>query len=92
MLSYYDAVLAIIPLLLGAGGFSGIVFQPIPLTVSIGFAALMATLVVGHALFVRTPTRGDSKTSGQSQGSEQSDQRPNSLKQQAISVMQIINF
>lgn len=55
MFAYYDIVLLLIPLtLLGVGGSLSIV--GLPLVISIPIGAALSALLVGHALFVRSPT------------------------------------
>jgi hypothetical protein len=55
MASYYDFVLALIPLsLLGvAGFFTGV---GLDLTLAVPLGAIVAAGLIGHAMFVRAPT------------------------------------
>ena len=55
MTGYYDIVLGLIPLaLLGISG--GLYVAGFAVTTAVTLAGLVAVTLVGHALFVRTPT------------------------------------
>lgn len=54
--TYYDVVLLLIPLLfLGVGG--SLTVDGLSTTVAVPVGGLLAMGVIGHALFVRSPTR-----------------------------------
>lgn len=54
MLSYYDLILALIPLVLG--GVSGVLsFIGLSLTQAVPIAATLAVALILHAMFVRAP-------------------------------------
>lgn len=55
MTGYYDVVLGLIPLAL-AGITGTLTFAGLGLTVAVTVGALVAVLVMGHAMFVRGPT------------------------------------
>jgi type III secretory pathway component EscV len=55
MAGYYDFVLGFIPLALG-GGSVGLTVAGVSLTTAIIVASLLAVLVIGHGMFVRTPS------------------------------------
>lgn len=55
MTGYYDVVLGLIPLTL-AGITGTLAFAGLGLTVAVTVGALVAVLVMGHAMFVRGPT------------------------------------
>lgn len=55
MTGYYDIVLGLIPL--AFAGITGILaFAGLGVTVAVTAGALVAVLVMGHAMFVRAPT------------------------------------
>lgn len=54
MYSYYDLVLALIPTTLGGTATIATIFG-IDITTGVTFGAAMAALLIGHALFVRSP-------------------------------------
>lgn len=54
MVSYYDLILALIPLTL-IGGTLGLMAVGMSLTAAIPAGASMAVLLIGHAMFVRSP-------------------------------------
>jgi hypothetical protein len=55
MAGYYDFVLGFIPLALG-GGSAALTVAGVSLTTAIIAASLLAVLVIGHGMFVRTPS------------------------------------
>lgn len=55
MPTYYDAVLALIPILL-VGVSAGLMFSGIETEAAVITGAGLATAVVGHAMFIRAPT------------------------------------
>ncbi|MFP4591114.1 MAG: hypothetical protein ACLFMX_00450 [Halobacteriales archaeon] len=55
MASYYDAILALIPLAIA--GLTGALFVAgFSLTHAVPLASTVAALLIGHAMFVRAPT------------------------------------
>jgi hypothetical protein len=55
MAGYYDVVLGLIPLTLA--GISGVLsFAGMALSVAIPIAGVVSIALIGHAMFVRTPT------------------------------------
>lgn len=54
MASYYDLVLGMIPLALG-GGSLALFVAGVTLSTAIIAASLVAVLLIGHGMFVRTP-------------------------------------
>ncbi len=61
MTGYYDMVLGLIPLTL-AGLSGALVLFGVELTTAIPLASLVAVLLIGHAMFVRTPVNSVSET------------------------------
>ncbi len=55
MTGYYDIVLGLIPLAL-AGISGSLVLAGVSVTTAVPLAATVAVVLVGHALFVRSPT------------------------------------
>ena len=56
MAGYYDVVLGLIPLtLIGVSG--GLVATGMALSVAVPLAGLVVIALIGHAMFVRTPSR-----------------------------------
>ncbi len=55
MTGYYDAVLGLIPVLF-AGVTGALLLAGVALVFSIATGATVAGLLIGHAMFVRTPT------------------------------------
>ena len=55
MAGYYDIVLGLIPLSLG-GGSALLTVAGVSLTTAIIAASLVAVLLIGHGMFVRTPS------------------------------------
>jgi hypothetical protein len=55
MAGYYDFVLGFIPLALG-GGSVALTVAGVSITTAIIAASLLAVLVIGHGMFVRTPS------------------------------------
>jgi len=64
MMGYYDLVLGLIPLAL-AGITGSLVVAGMALTTAIPLASLVSVFLIGHAMFVRTPT---TPTHGQEAG------------------------
>lgn len=55
MTGYYDIVLGLIPI--AFAGISGtLAFAGLGLTIAVTVGALVAVIVMGHAMFVRAPT------------------------------------
>ncbi|HET7324071.1 MAG TPA: hypothetical protein VFJ06_07055 [Halococcus sp.] len=55
MAQYYDLVLGLIPLALG-GISAALVAVGMSLTVAVPLAALVSVALIGHGMFVRSPT------------------------------------
>lgn len=55
MTSYYDAILALIPLTL-VGATAVLLGIGLSLTTAVPIGASFAVLLIGHAMFVRSPT------------------------------------
>lgn len=67
MTRYYDAILALIPLvLLGVGGSLLVAGVPEPIALSLAGTASVG--LVGHAIFVNGPVREDRTDAGSSSG------------------------
>lgn len=62
MTSYYDLVLALIPLTL-LGGTLGLLAVGVSLIVAVPVGASIAVLLIGHAMFVRSPVHHASTSS-----------------------------
>ncbi|WP_255196325.1 hypothetical protein [Halorarius litoreus] len=61
MAGYYDLVLGLIPLALG-GGSALLFVAGVSLTTAIIAASLVAVLLIGHGMFVRTPSDASAPT------------------------------
>lgn len=56
MVNYYDLVLALVPLVL-AGVTGTLAVADVALTSAVSLGALATLPIIGHAMFVRTPSR-----------------------------------